>query len=127
MNLNTFGMWYRSRSRWGCMITDYGLYQMSNAKCIGNLSSVSLWGLAAITDKGVVQLVWIQSLFFSHHASFLNQSLSICIASELTVFSCRFRELLHYNTWILVVHLLRIHPWLQLQRAVLTWRYTLLH
>ncbi|XP_073157151.1 F-box protein At5g67140 [Henckelia pumila] len=46
-----------SRSRWGCMMTDYGLYQMSNAKCIGNLSSVSLWGLAAITDKGVVQLI----------------------------------------------------------------------
>ncbi|KAG8384362.1 hypothetical protein BUALT_Bualt04G0110200 [Buddleja alternifolia] len=46
-----------SRSRWGCQITDYGLKQLSKAKCISNLSSVSVWGSTAITDKGVVQLI----------------------------------------------------------------------
>ncbi|KAL0325878.1 UNVERIFIED_CONTAM: F-box protein [Sesamum radiatum] len=46
-----------SRSRWGCQITDYGLHQLSTAKCIGNLSSVSLWGSTGITDKGVIQLI----------------------------------------------------------------------
>ncbi|KAL0351754.1 UNVERIFIED_CONTAM: F-box protein [Sesamum calycinum] len=46
-----------SRSRWGCQITDYGLHQLSMAKCIGNLSSVSLWGSTGITDKGVIQLI----------------------------------------------------------------------
>ncbi|KAK6152733.1 hypothetical protein DH2020_012372 [Rehmannia glutinosa] len=46
-----------SRSRWGCQITDYGLHQLSMAKCIGNLSSVSLWGLTAVTDKGVIQVI----------------------------------------------------------------------
>ncbi|PIN25230.1 hypothetical protein CDL12_02036 [Handroanthus impetiginosus] len=46
-----------SRSRWGCQITDYGLHQLSMAKCVSNLSSVSLWGLTAITDEGVIQLI----------------------------------------------------------------------
>ncbi|KAL2249973.1 F-box protein At5g67140 [Sesamum indicum] len=46
-----------SRSRWGCQITDYGLLQLSMAKCVGNLSSVSLWGSTGITDKGVIQLI----------------------------------------------------------------------
>ncbi|KAK2967598.1 hypothetical protein RJ640_030469 [Escallonia rubra] len=46
-----------SKSRWGCQITDNGLYQLSSAKCVSNLSSISLWGMAAITDKGVVQLI----------------------------------------------------------------------
>lgn len=46
-----------SRSRWGCQITDNGLYRMSFAKCISNLTSISLWGLTGITDKGVVQLI----------------------------------------------------------------------
>ncbi|KAH7566605.1 hypothetical protein ACOSP7_023172 [Xanthoceras sorbifolium] len=46
-----------SRSRWGCQITDNGLYRISLAKCIGNLISISLWGLTGITDKGVVQLI----------------------------------------------------------------------
>lgn len=46
-----------SRSRWGCQITDYGLFEISMAKCIGNLTSISLWGMTGITDKGVVQLV----------------------------------------------------------------------
>ncbi|KAG8474727.1 hypothetical protein CXB51_031457 [Gossypium anomalum] len=31
-----------SRSRWGCQITDNGLYQISLAKCVSNLTSVSL-------------------------------------------------------------------------------------
>ncbi|KAL8528704.1 hypothetical protein ACS0TY_006234 [Phlomoides rotata] len=46
-----------SRSRWGCQITDYGLHQISMAKCIGNLCSISLWGSTAVTDKGVIQLI----------------------------------------------------------------------
>ncbi|KAL3525680.1 hypothetical protein ACH5RR_014052 [Cinchona calisaya] len=46
-----------SRSRWGCQITDHGLYQLSTAKCIRNLSSISLWGSTGITDTGVIQLI----------------------------------------------------------------------
>ncbi|KAL8044525.1 hypothetical protein ABFS82_08G051200 [Erythranthe guttata] len=46
-----------SRSRWGCQITDNGLNQLSTAKCIANLSSVSMWGSTGITDKGVIQLI----------------------------------------------------------------------
>ncbi|KAA3461359.1 F-box protein [Gossypium australe] len=46
-----------SRSRWGCQITDNGLHQISLAKCVSNLTSVSLWGMTGITDKGVVQLI----------------------------------------------------------------------
>ncbi|CAI9110188.1 OLC1v1010167C1 [Oldenlandia corymbosa var. corymbosa] len=46
-----------SMSRWGCHITDRGLFQLSTAKCIRNLSSISLWGSTGITDRGVVQLV----------------------------------------------------------------------
>ncbi|KAL8231293.1 hypothetical protein R6Q57_001071 [Mikania cordata] len=46
-----------SKGRWGCQITDNGLYQLSTAKCIVNLSSISLWGMTGITDKGVVQLI----------------------------------------------------------------------
>ncbi|XP_044960814.1 F-box protein At5g67140-like isoform X2 [Hordeum vulgare subsp. vulgare] len=42
---------------WGCQITDQGLLDISTAACVGNLTSVSLWGLAGITDKGVVHLV----------------------------------------------------------------------
>ncbi|PKI51632.1 F-box protein At5g67140 [Punica granatum] len=46
-----------SRSRWGCQITDRGLCRISSAKCIGNLTSISLWGMTGITDAGVVQLI----------------------------------------------------------------------
>ncbi|WOK94211.1 F-box protein [Canna indica] len=46
-----------SRSCWGCQITDKGLYRISLTKCVGNLLSISLWGMAGITDKGVIQLV----------------------------------------------------------------------
>ncbi|KAA8531681.1 hypothetical protein F0562_006602 [Nyssa sinensis] len=46
-----------SRSRWGCQITDNGLYQISLAKCVSNLTSLSLWGMTGITDKGVIQLI----------------------------------------------------------------------
>ncbi|XP_010270278.1 PREDICTED: F-box protein At5g67140 [Nelumbo nucifera] len=46
-----------SRSRWGCQITDDGLHKISLAKCVSNLTSISLWGMTGITDKGVVQLV----------------------------------------------------------------------
>ncbi|KAM0970740.1 hypothetical protein ACFX13_019021 [Malus domestica] len=48
-----------SRSRWGCQITDTGLCRISMAKCISNLTSISLWGITGITDKGVVQLFGI--------------------------------------------------------------------
>ncbi|EXC31739.1 hypothetical protein L484_001772 [Morus notabilis] len=46
-----------SRSRWGCQISDNGLYQISLAKCVSNLTSISLWGMTGITDKGVLQLI----------------------------------------------------------------------
>ncbi|KAJ8764470.1 hypothetical protein K2173_006210 [Erythroxylum novogranatense] len=46
-----------SRSCWGCQITDNGLYQISSAKCVSNLTSISLWGMAGITDSGVIQLI----------------------------------------------------------------------
>ncbi|XP_057449538.1 F-box protein At5g67140 [Lotus japonicus] len=45
------------RSRWGCQITDAGLIRISFAKCVINLTSISLWGLTGITDEGVVQLI----------------------------------------------------------------------
>ncbi|GAU26041.1 hypothetical protein TSUD_225020, partial [Trifolium subterraneum] len=45
------------RSRWSCQITDAGLIRISFAKCISNLTSISLWGLTGITDEGVVQLI----------------------------------------------------------------------
>eukprot|EP00268_Persea_americana_P027728 TRINITY_DN27033_c1_g1_i1.p1 TRINITY_DN27033_c1_g1~~TRINITY_DN27033_c1_g1_i1.p1 ORF type:complete len:222 (-),score=30.13 TRINITY_DN27033_c1_g1_i1:617-1282(-) len=46
-----------SRSCWGSQITDNGLYKISLAKCVSNLTSISLWGMTGITDKGVIQLV----------------------------------------------------------------------
>ncbi|XP_062101954.1 F-box protein At5g67140 [Humulus lupulus] len=46
-----------SRSRWGCQISDNGLYQISLAKCVSNLTSISLWGMTGVTDKGVVYLI----------------------------------------------------------------------
>ncbi|XP_074572140.1 F-box protein At5g67140-like [Curcuma longa] len=46
-----------SRSCWGCQITDQGLYKISQTKCVGNLLSISLWGVGGITDQGVIQLV----------------------------------------------------------------------
>jgi hypothetical protein len=48
-----------SRSCWGCQITDQGLIRISTADCVKNLTSISLWGLAGITDNGVIQLVII--------------------------------------------------------------------
>uniref|UniRef100_A0A803PEQ7 F-box domain-containing protein n=1 Tax=Cannabis sativa TaxID=3483 RepID=A0A803PEQ7_CANSA len=46
-----------SRSRWGCQISDNGLYQISLAKCVSNLTSISLWGMTGVTDKGVAHLM----------------------------------------------------------------------
>ncbi|KAH7520199.1 F-box protein At5g67140 [Ziziphus jujuba] len=46
-----------SRGRWACHITDNGLHEISKAKCIGNLTSISLWGMTGITDEGVVRLI----------------------------------------------------------------------
>ncbi|KAK9112724.1 hypothetical protein Scep_020243 [Stephania cephalantha] len=51
-----------SRSCWGCRITDDGLYEISLAKCVSNLTSVSLWGITGITDRGVVQLLLFAGL-----------------------------------------------------------------
>lgn len=48
---------FSSRSRWGCQVTDNGLYKISLAKCVNKLTSISLWGVTGITDSGVVQLV----------------------------------------------------------------------
>ncbi|KAI4327433.1 hypothetical protein L6164_019895 [Bauhinia variegata] len=45
------------RNRWGCQITDSGLFRISMAKCVSNLTSISLWGMTGITDEGVVQLI----------------------------------------------------------------------
>ncbi|KAI4314980.1 hypothetical protein L6164_027834 [Bauhinia variegata] len=45
------------RDRWGCQITDSGLFKLSIAKCVSNLKSISLWGMTGITDEGVVQLI----------------------------------------------------------------------
>ncbi|CAN0915900.1 F-box protein At5g67140 [Linum grandiflorum] len=47
----------RSRSRWGCHITDQGLERISSAYCIPNLTSISLWGITGITDLGVLHLI----------------------------------------------------------------------
>ncbi|XP_059074296.1 F-box protein At5g67140 isoform X2 [Cryptomeria japonica] len=46
-----------SRACWGCQITDDGLYKISFTKCCSKLTSVSMWGMTGITDKGVLQLV----------------------------------------------------------------------
>ncbi|KAJ0965483.1 hypothetical protein J5N97_026621 [Dioscorea zingiberensis] len=46
-----------SRSCWRCKITDEGLFMISLAKCIGNLTYISMWGMARITDRGVIPLV----------------------------------------------------------------------
>ncbi|KAH7447782.1 hypothetical protein KP509_01G121400, partial [Ceratopteris richardii] len=46
-----------STSRWGCHITDAGLKRISLAMCCPNSTSISLWGVTAITDAGVVDLV----------------------------------------------------------------------
>ncbi|XP_047313312.1 F-box protein At5g67140-like [Impatiens glandulifera] len=46
-----------SRRRWGCQISDNGLFMISSAKCITNLTSISLWGMTGITDQGVVHLI----------------------------------------------------------------------
>lgn len=99
----------RSRSRWSCQVTDDGLKQLSKAKCIGNLSSISMWGSTAITDKGVVQLVVSSITTYSTIASVL----------LTTYLSCRFLELLLCITSTLVVRLLQMHLYLPLQIAVL--------
>ncbi|MCO5576985.1 hypothetical protein L7F22_030806 [Adiantum nelumboides] len=46
-----------SASRWGCHITDVGLKRISFSACCPNLTSISLWGVTAITDAGVIDLV----------------------------------------------------------------------
>jgi hypothetical protein len=55
---------WSSRSCWGCHITDEGLIKIASADCVRNLMSISLWGLAGITDKGVVHLVSTGSFSF---------------------------------------------------------------
>ncbi|XP_022149436.1 F-box protein At5g67140 [Momordica charantia] len=69
-----------SRSRWGCQITDAGLCKISLAKCIPNLTSVSLWGMAGITDKGVVQLI-------SRANSLLNLNIGGTFVTDISLFA----------------------------------------
>lgn len=59
MSVDSFKIYTLSSSRscWGCQITDEGLFKISSAKCVGNLTSISLWGMAGITDSGVINLV----------------------------------------------------------------------
>ncbi|GFY86482.1 F-box/RNI-like superfamily protein [Actinidia rufa] len=76
-----------SRSRWGCQITDTGLYQISLAKCVSNLTSISLWGMTGITDKGVVQLTIV--LWSCRHVS----------ESGLLVLVSKCRKLASINVW----------------------------
>ncbi|KAG0617667.1 hypothetical protein M758_4G006500 [Ceratodon purpureus] len=47
----------RELNLWGCRITNTGLYKISLAPCCPSLISISLWGVADITDEGVVQLI----------------------------------------------------------------------
>lgn len=47
----------RELNLWGCRITDIGLHKLSLAPCCPSLITISLWGMADITDEGVVQLV----------------------------------------------------------------------
>lgn len=70
--LEDIGKCCSSNGRWGCRITDVGLIQVSIAKCCPNLASISLWGVTAITDEGVVQLVPTQCT--------LNASLSLSLS-----------------------------------------------
>lgn len=86
---------FSSRSRWGCQITDRGLYQLSTARCISNLSSLSLWGTTGITDTGVVQLVcyprvhficgsyWSPKLIYNGHLSITYIFLKIALESSV--------------------------------------------
>lgn len=76
-----------SRSRWGCQITDIGLYQISSAKCVSNLTSISLWGMTGITDKGVVQLT--VSLWSCRHVT----------GSGLLFLVNKCRKLKSINVW----------------------------
>ncbi|CAA3007263.1 F-box protein At5g67140-like isoform X2 [Olea europaea var. sylvestris] len=98
-----------SRSRWGCQITDHGLYQLSMAKCICNLSSVSMWGSTAITDKGVVQMTIV--LWGCRHVT----------ENGLVVLVNKCRKLEAINVWGMrlpldcFIGLLAISPALQIQ------------
>ncbi|KAL4582265.1 hypothetical protein LXL04_006809 [Taraxacum kok-saghyz] len=82
-----------SKSRWGCQITDNGLYQLSTAKCIINLTSISLWGMTGITDKGVVQLVSDHHFLLNHIVQLPNFQTLISIYSQIS----RANSLQHLN------------------------------
>lgn len=69
-----------SRSRWGCQLTDHGLLQLSSAKCIGNLSSISLWGSTGVSDGGVVQLI-------SRSASLLHLNIGGTFITDASLFA----------------------------------------
>jgi hypothetical protein len=81
-----------SNGRWGCRITDAGLLQISLAKCGPNLTSISLWGVTAITDEGVVQLVKLHPPFhlppFPGKLSMSSASILLLTISS-SVFHCR--------------------------------------
>ncbi|XP_073100681.1 F-box protein At5g67140 isoform X2 [Elaeis guineensis] len=98
-----------ARSCWGCQITDEGLYKISLAKCVRNLTSISLWGLAGITDKGVIQLTI--SLWSCRHVT----------ESGLNMLVNKCRRLESINVWGMrvpvdcFISLLSISPALQIK------------
>ncbi|KAG2724391.1 hypothetical protein I3843_01G015800 [Carya illinoinensis] len=98
-----------SKSRWGCQITDKGLYRISLAKCVSNLTSISLWGMTGVTDKGVVQLTLV--LWSCRHVT----------ENGLLVLVNKCRKLESINVWGTRVPvgcfmgLLTIHPGLMIK------------
>ncbi|GAB4846965.1 hypothetical protein Ancab_025975 [Ancistrocladus abbreviatus] len=98
-----------SRSRWGCQITDNGLYKISSAKCVSNLTSISLWGMTGITDKGVLQLTIV--LWSCRHVT----------ESGLILLVNKCRKLQSMNVWgtrfpmDCFISLLAISPALQIK------------
>lgn len=79
-----------SNGRWGCRITDAGLLQISRASCCPNLTSISLWGVTAITDKGVVELVTRAASLqhFNVGGTFITDVSILAIASHCKLLKC---------------------------------------
>lgn len=108
--LIVFVMIFSSKSRWGCQITDNGLFQLSTAKCIANLTCISLWGMTGITDKGVAQLVCVLSktfrIFKNHAFSLHNGPLifNIIILDYLIVFGFWLLENKQVDLFLLTMY-----------------------
>ena len=112
----------RSRSRWGCHITDNGLYQIASTRCVSNLTSISLWGMTAITDSGVVQLVIIYLIMPSNWN--LEYSFFYHLKKKESFISWfdRYQKLLPCNIWTLEEHSSPTSPFSPLQNAAITSR-----